>query len=98
MGSEEMDLGEAGTYTVFTNTEGRQIGGAMNPPMEGVPPHWNVYFNVADVDTSVAKIVDLGGASVAPAFDAPDVGRMAMVADPQGANFWVMAPPAEQSE
>jgi predicted enzyme related to lactoylglutathione lyase len=98
MGSEEMDLGEVGTYTVFTNTEGRQIGGAMNPPMEGVPPHWNVYFNVADVDASVAKIVDLGGASVAPAFDAPDVGRMAMVADPQGANFWVMAPPAEQSE
>ena len=34
------------TYTVLTNAKGRQIGGAMNPPMEGVPPHWNVYFNV----------------------------------------------------
>ena len=26
------------TYTVLSNAEGRQIGGAMNPPMEGVPP------------------------------------------------------------
>ena len=43
------------TYTVLTNAEGRQIGGAMNPPMEGVPPHWNVYFNVEDVDATVAK-------------------------------------------
>ena len=54
-------MGEAGTYTVLTNVEGRQIGGAMNPPMEGVPPHWNVYFNVEDVDASVAKAEELGG-------------------------------------
>jgi uncharacterized protein len=91
MGSEEMDMGEAGTYTVLTNAEGRQIGGAMNPPMEGVPPHWNVYFNVEDVDASIAKAEELGGKTVAPAFDVPGVGRMAMVSDPQGASFWVMA-------
>ncbi|MBO0844407.1 MAG: VOC family protein [Nocardioides sp.] len=96
MGSEEMDMGEAGTYTVLTNAEGRQIGGAMNPPMEGVPPHWNIYFNVEDVDASLAKVEELGGKTVAPAFDVPGVGRMAMAADPQGASFWVMAA-AEQA-
>jgi predicted enzyme related to lactoylglutathione lyase len=91
MGSEEMDMGEAGTYTVFTNVEGRQIGGAMNPPMEGVPPHWNIYFNVDDVDESLSKVEDLGGKTVAPAFDVPGVGRMAMASDPHGGTFWMMA-------
>jgi predicted enzyme related to lactoylglutathione lyase len=95
MGSEDMDMGEAGTYTVLHNALGRQVGGAMNPPMEGVPPHWNVYFNVEDVDASVTRAEELGGKTMAPAFDVPGVGRMAMVADPQGASFWLMAPNAE---
>src|SRR4051794_27011336 len=32
MGSEDMDMGEAGTYTVLTNAQGRQGGGAEKPP------------------------------------------------------------------
>jgi uncharacterized protein len=92
MASEEQDFGEMGTYTTLSNVEGRQIAGALNPPQEGVPPHWNIYFHVEDVDEAVAKVTELGGSSVAPAFDAPGVGRMAMVADPQGASFWVMSP------
>jgi uncharacterized protein len=91
MGSEEMDMGEAGTYTLLTNAAGKQIGGAMNPPMEGVPPHWNIYFNVEDVDAGAARAEELGGKTVAPAFDVPGVGRMAMLADAQGATFWLMA-------
>ena len=79
------------TYTTLTNVKGRQIGGAMNPPMEEVPPHWNVYFNVEDVDATVAKALELGGQVVAPAFDVPGVGRMAVLADPQGAMFNLMA-------
>jgi predicted enzyme related to lactoylglutathione lyase len=90
MGSETMDM-EEGSYTVLTNAEGRQIGGAMNPQMEGVPPHWNVYFNVEDVDATVAKAQELGGQVVAPAFDVAGVGRMAVLADPQGAMFNLMA-------
>jgi predicted enzyme related to lactoylglutathione lyase len=95
MGSEAMDMGEAGTYTILTNAEGRQVGGCMDLGMlpDGTPPHWNVYFNVEDVDSTVAKVESLGGRTVAPAMDVPGVGRMAMVADPQGASFWVMSPP-----
>jgi hypothetical protein len=58
---------------------------------EGTPPHWNVYFNVEDVDAGATRLEELGGTTVAPAFDVPGVGRMAMVADPQGAMFWLMA-------
>lgn len=90
MGSEAMDM-EGTSYTVLTNTEGRQIGGAMNPQMEGTPPHWNVYFNVEDVDATVAQAQELGGTVVAPAFDVPGVGRMAVLADPQGGMFNLMA-------
>ena len=57
----------------------------------GVPPHWNVYFNVEDVDASVTQAEGLGAKTLAPAMDVPGVGRMAMLADPQGATFWVMA-------
>lgn len=71
--------------------DGRQVAGGMPPMMEGVPPHWNVYFNVESVDDTVAKVVELGGSVVAPAFDVPGVGRMAILADPQGAMFNLMA-------
>ena len=93
MGSEDMDMGEAGNYTILTNAEGRQIGGCMDLGMfpEGTPPHWNVYFNVEDVDASVAKAEQLGAKTAVPAMDVPGVGRMAMVGDPQGGMFWLMA-------
>jgi predicted enzyme related to lactoylglutathione lyase len=62
----------------------------MPPMTEGVPPHWNVYFNVESVDDTIARVEDLGGSVVAPAFDVPGTGRMAMLADPQGGMFNLM--------
>lgn len=92
MTAEEMDMGGGmGTYRVLSNSAGHQCAGLMAPP-PGVemPPHWNVYFGVDNVDDSVTKTTGLGGTAVVPAMDVPGVGRMAMVADPQGAMFWVM--------
>jgi predicted enzyme related to lactoylglutathione lyase len=67
----------------------------MPPQLEGVPPHWNVYFNVEDCDASMARAVELGGSVLAPAFDVGGVGRMGFLTDPQGAMFALMAnPPA----
>jgi predicted enzyme related to lactoylglutathione lyase len=93
MGTETVDMGDAGSYTLLTDVNGRQVGGTSDLAMfpEGTPPHWNVYFNVGDVDTSLAKVDELGGKTVVPAMDVPGVGRMAMVADPQGAMFWLMS-------
>ena len=70
---------------------GRQVAGAMPPTMEGVPPHWNVYFNVEDVDATVERATGLGAAVVAPPFDVPGVGRLAVLTDPQGGMFNLMA-------
>jgi len=87
---ESMSM-EGGDYTCLVSG-GRQVGGAMNPLMEGIPPHWNVYFAADDADASVARAVELGGNVVAPAMDVPGVGRLAVVSDPQGAMFNLMQP------
>jgi predicted enzyme related to lactoylglutathione lyase len=82
-------------YTTITNVGGDVVGGAMPPQMEGIPPHWNVYFNVESVDGTAAKVAELGGTTVAPAFDVPGVGRMGVYADPQGGMFNLMQAPDE---
>lgn len=77
-------------YTVFhlADTDGMAAGMmAMPEEMKDVPPHWLPYFQVEDVDAAAARIRELGGAICNPPMDIPDVGRIAMIADPQGAAF-----------
>ena len=50
-----------------------------------------------DTDGTVAKALELGGELVAPVVDAPTIGRMAFLRDPQGAAFNVIQNPAEEA-
>lgn len=50
-----------------------------------VPPMWNTYLAVDDVDATSAKVEEAGGHVLMPPFDVMDAGRMAYVADPSGA-------------
>lgn len=72
------------------------VGGLMAITQEmadhGARPTWLGYIAVDDVDTTVAEIQSRGGSVQMPAMDIPMVGRIAMVADPQGAPFYVMKP------
>lgn len=61
--------------------------GHMHPA--GTPPHWLVYFAVADADGTIARTTELGGRTLAPAMDIP-IGRFAVLADPRGAVFGVI--------
>ncbi len=86
------------TYTSFMNGD-RPAGGMYEPPPElgEVPPHWLVYFAVADTDAMVAKASELGGRVCAPPMDIPGTGRFAIIQDPQGAAFGIIKienPPA----
>lgn len=68
------------------------IGGAMTMPSQvpaQVPPHWMVYFWVDDVDASVQKANAGGATTFVPPMDIPNVGRFAVLRDPQGAVFSV---------
>jgi uncharacterized protein len=82
-------------YTMWMAGE-TGIGGLMPLPEEakkmGAPPHWIAYTTVENVDASVKEATKLGGQVRAPAFDIPKVGRIAILADPQGATFAVFTP------
>jgi len=82
-------MGDGPEYTVWQLGE-TGIGGAMPPPMEGMPPFWGVYFAVGDTDATVATAKELGATVLAEPMDLPDVGRMAALTDPQGAVFSII--------
>lgn len=79
-------------YRVFGNADG-DLGGMiqMSPEWGDMPAHWSLYLQVDDVDATAARAVELGGSVCVPAFDVPDVGRIARLDDPTGAGFYVIA-------
>jgi predicted enzyme related to lactoylglutathione lyase len=68
------------------------IGGMrlIDPADEPVMPHWLLYFAVEDCEASAAKAASLGGRVLLPPTDAPEVGRFAVLQDPQEAVFAVI--------
>jgi predicted enzyme related to lactoylglutathione lyase len=71
------------------------MGGAMTSPMEGVPAMWLPYIGVDDVDATIERAKARGGEVVAPAQDVPNVGRFAVVKEPEGAVVGVITPEAK---
>ena len=67
-------------------------GGMMElTPQHGpVPPHWLIYFPVADCDGDAARAKALGGKVLLAPMDIPKVGRFAVLSDPAGAAFAVI--------
>ena len=78
-------------YTLF-NKEGQNVGGLMKTPQPGMPAQWVAYVCVEDVDATAAKAAELGGRVMAAPFDVPEVGRIAVVLDPQGAAIGLFKP------
>jgi predicted enzyme related to lactoylglutathione lyase len=89
-GSGARTAGDA-SYTTFMQ-DGAPRGGllAIDASCGPVPPHWLVYFAVRDCDGQTALVQSLGGSVRVPPSGVPDVGRFAVVADPQGAAFAVI--------
>jgi uncharacterized protein len=88
-------VGEGMVYSMM------QIGGkdvaALSPQPQqqrdaGMPPVWNSYVTVESADAAADSAQKLGATVHAPAFDVMDVGRMAVIQDPQGAFFEVWEP------
>ena len=86
---DAMPPGSEGRYLV-----GRLRGGdvaAVSSQPEGVPPRatWNTYVWVQSADEAAARAHAAGGSVVTEPFDVMDAGRMAVLADPEGAVFMV---------
>lgn len=90
-------------YGMIGRADGGQAGGVltMSGDMceQGARPAWLIYFDVDDTDEACAKAQELGAAVQMPPVTMDNVGRMAMLADPQGTSFYVITPtPPEGSE
>lgn len=83
-------------YLMFTAIDGRSVAGAMRLSDEsraaGIAPHWRGYIGAEDVDATVAQAASLGARVVQQAQDVPTVGRVALLADPEGATFGLFRP------
>jgi uncharacterized protein len=78
-------------YTELSNKGAPQAGMMPIPPdLKTVPPHWTPYFAVEDCDASAARARALGGRLYVEPTNIPNVGRFALVADPQGATFSII--------
>lgn len=79
-------------YTMWT-TSGAPFAGLyrLSPEMrqQGVPPHWMPYVESSDVDATARLTTSLGGKLLSGPTDIPNVGRYAVLQDPQGAAFGV---------
>ena len=78
-------------YTTWLN-DGKPNGGMlqMDANWAGIPPHWMVYFSVPDCDETAKLAKELGGSVKCEPFDIPGVGRIAVLADAQGAVFSII--------
>ncbi|MGA3171705.1 MAG: VOC family protein [Chthoniobacteraceae bacterium] len=70
-------------YTIVKAGE-EMVGGVMQAPT-GAPIAWTAYVTVDNIDETVKLAEALGGKVCVPPMDVPDVGRFAILSDPQGA-------------
>lgn len=69
-------------------------GAPQNP---GAPAHWLAYFQVTDCDVTAAEAKNLGATLYMPPTDFEDVGRVSVIADPQGAVFAIFKAAAQSA-
>lgn len=86
-------------YTMLAGEDGG-VGGFMQLTEEmtahGARPAWLGYIRVDDVDSSAKSIAGAGGSVYREPWNIEGVGRMAQVADPQGAVFYIMKGEADE--
>jgi uncharacterized protein len=73
----QAEFGQGGILPIPANAQGR-------------PPAWISYVTVDDVDSTAKQAEQLGGKIMSPPRDIPEVGRFAVIQDPQGAAIAVI--------
>lgn len=94
--AEGQSMPNGAEYRGIVRADGGFAGGVLTLSEQmlqgGARAGWMTYFHVDDVDAAVAKAQSLGASVHMPPTTMEGVGRMAMLADPRGAPFYVMAP------
>jgi len=92
---DDMPMDESSVYSMAKL--GGRVTAAIAPQQPeqaaaGVPPHWQMYITVDDLDGAAGKVNEAGGNLHVPPFDVFDAGRMAVLTDPSGAFFMLWSP------
>jgi len=82
--AEDNPAGEGRTYTMLRR-RGKEVAGLFEMSEEGIPPSWNCYVTVEDVDAKAEEAKSLGASVMQGPFDVMEAGRLVVLADPQGA-------------
>jgi predicted enzyme related to lactoylglutathione lyase len=86
------------SYTIW-QVGGAGVGGCMAMPPElrakNVPSNWLAYIGSPNVDDTSAEVTRLGGTVQREPMEIPDVGRFAVIMDPEGAVFAIFTPSRE---
>lgn len=92
---EPPPAGAEADYRMIVRSDRGNAGGVLKLTEEmingGARPLWIPYLYCADVDAAIGAMAEAGGALQMPPTDLP-VGRIAMVADPQGVPIYIMDP------
>jgi uncharacterized protein len=91
---DAMPVDGGSTYWVAT-MDGEPVAGIFDistPEFGALPESWMAYIAVDDVDARVNDAVKAGAKVMKPAFDVPDVGRIAILIEPGGAAIGWMTP------
>lgn len=83
------DSGDPSEPYLELDLGGTPIGGVRRV-REGAEPGWLPFFQVDDCDAVTARASEAGGRTLEPPADHPGIGRMAVLADPRGADFAVI--------
>jgi uncharacterized protein len=89
--SEVRDMG-TGPYTILNRGDTMEAGVLQAPAEVPMPSAWVIYFVVANIDESLAKLEQLGGQNLSGIIEVPTIGRVAMVSDSLGAVFGLHEP------
>jgi len=84
-------FGKGADYTLFLKGKD-MVGGLMKGPQPGNSAQWIAYVIVKNVKATAKKAIKLHGKVVIEPFDVPDVGRIAVLVDPQGAAIGIFEP------
>ena len=92
----ETEVFKAGEIDYAMISSGGQSHGGYGKALEGAPPpHWLSHVRVEKVDETVEKAKSAGGKLAAGPFEMSEVGRVAIIADPQGAYISAYQPENE---
>jgi predicted enzyme related to lactoylglutathione lyase len=84
-----MPSGSEGKYFI-ARIRGGDVAAVTSPPQESPgAAMWNTYISVERADEAASRTLAAGGEVLVAPFDVMDAGRMAVLADPEGAIFCV---------